>query len=126
MPRKVERESFIRRPALTEQDFPGDVAVFTVKEAQDNIRVQKPDGRIRYSTRLVFAELEGFNYWPNATSVNYLRRALGANAERWAGKKVVLEKVETETPDGVPVIVVWVAEPPTWKAHIAAASAAQA
>lgn len=124
MPRRVEPKVLEKLPSLTANDFAGDVAVFTVKEAQDNIRVQKPDGRVRYSTRIVFEELPGFNFWPNATSVGHLRAAIGANADRWTGKKVVVEKIDTDTPEGVPVVVVWVAEPRTWRGHLEAFKAA--
>jgi hypothetical protein len=128
----VAREGggFERLPSLRPEDL-GDgvyLAVVTVKEAQDNIPVNKPDGKRKFSCRVRFEEIGDRNWWPNETSRKVLYRMLGADVRAWRGKLVVLEVVQSETPppESMPTLVVWSAEPQTWRGHIAAYQRQQA
>lgn len=129
MPRKIvtPEGGFKRLPSIRPEDLGGaDVTVVTVSEVQDNIPVTKPDGRKKFSMRLRFEEYPERNFWPNATSQGWLKKKLGPDTRGWVGCKVVLEVVESETPDGEPALTVWVAEPVTWPEHMRAFAAAAA
>jgi hypothetical protein len=129
MPRKVTppEGGYKRFPSIRPEDLGGaDVTVATIVEVQDNIPVTKPDGRKKQSMRIRFAEFPERNFWPNATSQAWLKKRLGPDVRSWSGRTVVLEVVESENLQGEPVLTVWVAEPPTWGAHITAFNEAKA
>lgn len=57
----------------------------------------------------------GRTYWPNNTGVRILIDQLGADEEKWAGKKIPLVRQTTTNLDtGKKMQVLWVALPDQW------------
>lgn len=121
MPRRIEAPEggYQRLPSLRPEQLGGnDFAVVSIAEVQDNIKVPRPSGSgHKLSLRLRFHEFPGFNYWPNATSREFLEKRLGRDPRGWANGRVVLEVVEVDAPDG-PTLSLWVARPQEWSALI--------
>ena len=114
-----------KREALKPEMLDGDAAVVTITDVEE-IEVER-DGEKRPVLVLTFKETGEYAFYPNVTGIKHLVKGLGTDERDWNGKKIALEKVQTENPSTKQKVTsLWVASPDTWRTHARAAGASLA